>query len=495
MKHWMLICLLLLCAAPLRAQDATATPDGSVALPYDAPIAGRLDDTTPRVVYALDGLRGEVVSIRLRATGGSLDPILTVLDSAGVPLAQRDDSLGGRDITLDSVRLPQTQRYFIIVGRFGYALGSTSGAYELLVERIGVSSESGSALRYGDSVINEISSTQPQLYYSFQARRGDLINISMQRISGDLDTYIQVVNSSARVIADNDDVPGSGSLDAALTGLLIEEDGTYVIVASRFGQAAGTSEGAFVLALEEARDSGVGNSFAIPFPLNLGDSIEGELSGEQFAQYYRFEARANDLVTIRMERLSGGVDAFLRLTDASGAELASNDDIEGSQNAAISEFLIPAAGTYVIVATRFQGEEGQTTGRYRLTVESSGNIEDQMPDDVTFIPYGSTITGRIDDEVPSVTFAFFGRAGEVITASINRGDGDLDPVLAILDEAGAEIVRNDDADETTRNARIEGYRLPETGVYYLQAGRYSGTTANPNTRGSFILTFAQRFDE
>src|SRR5690606_13201466 len=129
------------------------------------------------------------------------------------------------------------------------------GSFDLSVERIGVSSASGSALRYGDSVINNITNMSPQVYYSFRAERGDIVNISMFSDSGNLDPYLQVVDSNAFVIADNDDVPGSG-LNARIEGLVIENTGTYIIVATRYGQAAGTSTGRFILTLDTAVGSG-----------------------------------------------------------------------------------------------------------------------------------------------------------------------------------------------------------------------------------------------
>jgi hypothetical protein len=229
-------------------------------------------------------------------------------------------------------------------------------------------------------------------------------------------------------------------------------------------------------------------------PLNLDETVDGDITNENFTRYHRFEASANDLINIRMERLTGGLDAFVRLLDNNGAELASNDDIEGSQNSAINQFLVPADGFYVIAATRFEGREGQTTGQYRLTLELQENLQSDIPEDVTFIPYGSTLTGRIDDETPSMAYAFFGREDEIVTASLNRGDGDLDPVIEILNESGTVLVSNDDAGEQTRNARIERFRIPQTGVYYLRARRFEGERGNLNTRGSFIMTLAQRFD-
>jgi hypothetical protein len=81
-------------------------------------------------------------------------------------------------------------------------------------------------------------------------------------------------------------------------------------------------------------------------------------------------------------------------------------------------------------------------------------------------------------------------AGDAVTVSLNRGDGDLDPVVRILD-ANRNIRANDDDSGGGQNARIARYVLPETGIYYIQATRFSGSEGNPNTQGSFVLVLAR----
>jgi hypothetical protein len=264
-------------------------------------------------------------------------------------------------------------------------------------------------------------------------------------------------------------VEGSGSLDAQITGLVIEADGTYVIIASRFGLAAGDSTGGFYLKLIESADSGLGNSVATALAITPDTPVQGEISSERFAQYFRFEAQANDVVTVRMERMDGGLDSFLTLLDSAGNEVATNDDFDGSQNAQINDALIPATGMYTIRATRFQGEAGLTTGRYRLTLANEGSALEDIPQDTQFIPYGSTLTGNIDDTTPELLYAFFGTQGDVVTVSMNRGDGDLDPVVAIMDATQHVLTSNDDS-SGSQNALIDKYTLPTTGVYLLRAG-------------------------
>ncbi|MBI5667051.1 MAG: PPC domain-containing protein [Chloroflexi bacterium] len=488
MRLFALLLFIFIIHFPAAAQD-----DPAALLVYGQSVSGQINNSTPRAVYAFDGLRGEVLAISVTATGGSLDPVLSLQDASGQVLFNLDDSQGSRDITIEALRVPQSGRYTLVVGRFGYRLGSTSGDYNLRLERIGVSSASGSALRYGDSVINTISNMTPQLFYSFRARRGEIVNIRMERVSGNLDPYLQVVDSNAFLLADNDDVPGTGSLDATITGLLIERDGTYVIKATRYGEAAGTSTGRFVLTLQEADDSGLGNSAQAAIPINLGDTVQGEITADDINRYYAFEAKANDLITVRMTRLTGSLDSFLILANAGLQQLSADDDSGGGQNAKIENFLVPADGLYYLIASRFDGDTGTTTGSYRLELQSLGSAFEDVPEDVQRISYGTTVTGRIDDQTPEVTFAFWGFQGDAISIALNRGDGDLDPAVRLLDADGSLLASDDDSGGG-QNARIARYVLPRSGPYTIRATRFSGADGNPNTQGSFILVLARVFE-
>lgn len=482
------LCLFFACSSLAHAQDEQH-------ITYGSTVTGNINNNTPRVVYAFDGLRGEVISIDLRIAGGDLDPVLTVINAAGETVAALDDGQGTRAPSVSSLRIPQSDRYFVIVGRFGYSLGTTSGSYELEIQRVGVSSASGTMLRYGDQIINSISDMNPQLYYSFRAERGDIINARMRRVSGDLDAYLQIVNSSAVVLADNDDTPGQTTpFDAEVNGLVIEEDGTYVIIASRYGQTAGTSSGNFVLILEEADNSGLGNSPLTAQRLEPGARVEGALTEGRFTQYYTFNAQKDDLISVRMSRTSGLLDSLVAIADADLEELVSDDDSAGGQNAQIGQYIIPEDGTYYIVATRFDREAGTTVGGYTLELVDLGNAFDGIPEGTTRIGYGSTITGVIDETALEAIYAFYGEQGDVITVSMTNVDGDLDPLVSILDSEQRQIASDDDGG-SGQNANIARFEIPASGTYYVRATRFSGEPpGNPNTTGTYNLTLARRFN-
>lgn len=460
---------------------------------YGISVAGTLNDANPRLVYTLDGLRGDVIAIDLQVNSGNLDPMLTVIGSDGTVLALNDDTVfegrDSRDLHLEALHIPRTDRYSLVVARFGYLLGTTSGSYTLAVNRIGVSSASGSALRYGDSVYNTITDAAPQVYYTFRAARGDTISLRMQRASGDLDPALLLVNSQAQIIADNDDSPGS--LDAAINGFVIREAGTYAIIASRFGQAAGRSKGSFVLTLNAGAESGLGRNIEFALPLLPGIPAQGEITENRNAQFYQFEGRKDDVITIRMSRTSGELDTFLALLDPSRREIASDDDGGGGQNSLINQYVLPVDGAYTVVATRFERAQGTTIGPYQLQLEVSGNAFQNIPEDVPRIEVGTSIQGTITDSESQVIYAFVARQGDVLTITMDRASGNLDARMVVLAADQRPLSSDDDSGEG-QNARIETFTAPTTGIYYLVATRYGGTQGDPNTTGDYTLRLTQK---
>jgi hypothetical protein len=271
---------------------------------------------------------------------------------------------------------------------------------------------------------------------------------------------------------------------------VIEADGTYVIIATRYGEVAGTSNGSFVLSLEETDNSGLGNTLQTAAPLPDEGFTEGEISGNQFEQYFTFFGNENDIVTISMDRISGSLDAYLILLDADLREVAVDDDGGGGQNAQLRNLRLPDTGLYYVQATRFDGPEGESVGRFRVTLERLGGAFDQVQETAQPILYGSTVPGVIDADNPDILYAFYGQQGDIITVSMNRSDGNLDPVVAILGENLNPLISDDDSGGG-QNARVERFVLGRTGVYYIRAARYRGPEGDSNTRGGYVLVLAR----
>ena len=103
--------------------------------------------------------------------------------------------------------------------------------------------------------------------------------------------------------------------------------------------------------------------------LDMGDAM---FEDQTFAEYWIYDAKAGELVTVEM--ISAGVDCYLMVLaeDAEGnlITIASDDDSAGNLDARL-EVEFPAGGSYYVVANT--AGAGQT-GSYTLRVESMGEL-------------------------------------------------------------------------------------------------------------------------
>jgi hypothetical protein len=101
--------------------------------------------------------------------------------------------------------------------------------------------------------------------------------------------------------------------------------------------------------------------------LAYGDTVTGEISDTALTQEYTFTGAAGDVVEIEMDVTDSELDSLLILRDSAGTEVVRNDDSAFGFGSLVI-FELPADDTYTIVATRYQEEEGDSTGAYTLSL-------------------------------------------------------------------------------------------------------------------------------
>ena len=226
-------------------------------------------------------------------------------------------------------------------------------------------------IAYDETVSGEINNSNPVIEYHFAAQAGDSIQIDLVATSGNLDPLLKLLDANHREINRNDDVR-NGVRDSRLNMPTLSP-GTYTIVATRFGEENGTSSGAFELTLTLVSSATVLEETVLPGTRSIayGDSVNGTISGANYEIRYTFEGNRGDAITIDMEAKGGSLDPYLILLDTQGQELATNDDRTAiTRDSQITVSSLPATGTYMIVATRFNGETGSTSGSFELQLSS-----------------------------------------------------------------------------------------------------------------------------
>ncbi len=478
-------------ASPAITPEATdtpaSTPSPAGTLAYGETVTGQLaeNSTAP---YTFEGAAGDRLTIT--AISDDFDAFLTLKDADGTTLATDDDRAGNLNARIDGFVLPADSTYTAIVSSYNTA---SAGAFTLQLERIesGVqdrptptpeatveatleatvevtpaTAEPGGTLAVGETVTGTLTAEQPSAAFTFEGLAGQ--RLTMTLTSEDFDAYLVLRDASGAALASDDD--SGGGLNAQITAFTLPDDGLYTLVA---GSYSNNGTGDFALTVDFAvmtqtavpTETPVGTPEApteTPAPtleataeataagdtITIGQTITGRLTGGEPAAY-TLTGSAGAFITISLN--SDDFDAYVRLLDADGQELAADDDSGDGLNARIALFQLPADGAYLISAESFSGTDGAFT--LSLSAITPRAIE-----------YTQTVEGALSVEQPTAVYRFRGQAGDVVTIGAQSSAFDAYLLLA---QSNAAVLNEDDDSGGNLNPLIGPFALPETGDYLI----------------------------
>lgn len=188
----------------------------------------------------------------------------------------------------------------------------------------------------------ELLNTNQRDDYKFDGQKGQLLEVRVQRLGGDLLPYIQVRDPQGV-----DEVPRV--LDSLLTPHRLASSGEYVIRVSAYQWPGPYSINWALDRFGQLADSGVVNS---------------EITSTFQVDRYRLDGRQGQALRVRVERSAGvSLQPTLRLIDPSGASEASADSY-GQPNVSLQTNLA-STGTYIVVVG------SRNAGQYQLAVTLS----------------------------------------------------------------------------------------------------------------------------
>jgi hypothetical protein len=276
----------------------------------------------------------------------------------------------------------------------------------LLVIIPAAAAQTGTQLRYGDTVSGQIDEATPCQLYWFQGGAGDPVTIDLTRTSGNLDGNLTLYqrdgnNQSADPVAANDDRPGGG-LDPLINATLPATD-WYTIAACRLqAERMRVTTGTYTLTLTGPQTAAAatptpslslsnsifGEGSAKPTPSGLlpdtlstptaialntvttladGSDVTGKLGAGVMDVRYDLPVTAGDSVFIEWQRQSGNVSPLLRITDPGGTVLAESSTPD-AVDALTLAFYAPGNDTLALSVTRSGGAGDGTTGDFELRV-------------------------------------------------------------------------------------------------------------------------------
>ena len=485
-------------------------PSDYAALPliaYGDTVEGEITDAKFLDVYVFLGHEGDPVTIELKSLNAgesptALDPFVILLDDQRIPLVENDDIVAGveRDSRLEFT-LPRTAYYAIVATRFDQGEGNTSGPYSLTLSGPGQqtppSAESVPAAPLARVDAVPLISGEPVqavfdsagALYTFTAFAGSLADISVTADAG-VDILVILTDENLREMV--------SSNAGALTGITIPQTGRYlVVVAPRFGPVEDAGKGYMIALTLSSTTAAAEQPAGAGRPLVYGDIVNGAIDDDTTSQVYTFAGLAGERVQITMKASAGStLDCYLELQSEDGTVLDANDDIVPGQvrdSRIVAE--LPADGTYVVIASRYEGPDAEpTSGTYELLLERVDN-EALIGVSPVLLPiaYGQTVSGEISDEQYLLFYVFDGQAGDIVTIQVAHTSGNLDTVLHLYRAEGTqwiEIASNDDSPTGgTFEPMLSRVILPQTGKYLIAVNRYG--LDRETGAGTFTVTLIQ----
>ena len=231
--------------------------------------------------------------------------------------------------------------------------------------------------------------------------------------------------------------------------------------------------------------------------IEYGDSVTGRITNGENGYFdaYCFEGAEGDEVIIDVIGTSGDLDTLVRLWDNTIETLyEENDDFEDGNTDSQIVFTLPGDGDYLILVSRYELEDGDSTGNFELTLTRTGGSKNNG---------GGTKGGSKDDKNnnvadPSEVITLDCDTGETLYGglqfgfiSINPGFSytvtvfgidDFDPVLAVETE-----FRVGNCNDDERNAAGSFAVVPGEGNLFANANTAQVRFSMPRA-GSPVVT-------
>jgi hypothetical protein len=381
--------------------DDLLTNTGDGTLEYGDFLTGRITDLESNVDYTLQASAGDVISLSMTATSGELDSLVALYSQDGRQLIFNDDD--PINDTLDSYireyTIPEDGSYIVRATRYNRGDGDTTGTYELGLTLIGTADAFSDdpftplPITLNETRTGALSSDHYLQLYRFVGRSFQEITVQMVATSNNLLPTLILLDPDGRPIARHDSFDYD-STTAILDNIVLNDSGSYTIVATRTEGNVGITSGSYTLLVTEG--GGVPEFASLFQDIAYGDRVTDIIDAGQTATLYRFQGSRGDVLTAAMRSMRGDLDTLLTLQNAYGEEIARNDDnVNDDQfsNSEIANALLDEGGYYFLIASTYETET-ITRGEYALTLVRNEQIADP-PYRAVLDPFGSQ--GDVED--------------------------------------------------------------------------------------------------
>lgn len=354
----------------------------SATLAVGGSITGRIDNTTDEDWFRVTLTAGTIYRIDLRgndSNGGTLlDPFVRLLNSGGTVLVSDDDSGTGTDSQI-LYAVTSTGIHYISAGGFQGDQGTytLSLATATQADDHPASSATTGTVTVGGAVTGRLETNTDADWFAVSLTSGQSYRIDMRGSPSNggtlADPYVRVRSATGTIYASDNDT-GTGA-DAQLT-YRAAFTGIHYIEATTQGTGTGTYTVSVVTAPVATDDYAA--TTATTGVVAAGEAGTGTIETGGDRDWFRISltAGATYRFDLRGSASNGGTlsDPYIVLRDATGAQLATDDDSGAGLDAQLS-YSVVTGGTYYVEA---RASSSTATGTYTLGVTVTAAADDYV---------------------------------------------------------------------------------------------------------------------
>ncbi len=340
----------------------------------DTPVDGEVTATHWQHLYTYNAQGADELDVIVKRTGGTLYPLVTVLDSNGSALQTGYNQNDYADT--NRFQLPAAGQYTVAVSRYNDQDGATLGTYELTVHLIGSGEDSPllagamGDVAYDQELDGNVSPAQWYEDWSLTTDAGDAMNLTVTRTSGDLMPEVILLGGSGQELSHG--YTDNTGATAQVTNYTLAGKGTYTVRVTRQSGQTGETSGGYALTVGLiGTGEGSAKLSETEGEITLGQPASGEITNARWENVWTFTAAQAGSIDVTVKRASGTLSPMIEIRDANDQEMDRGYPGDTRDSAEITSYRLPGAGTYEIVVGREGDQTGMTNGKYTVTVSNS----------------------------------------------------------------------------------------------------------------------------
>jgi len=254
-------------------------------------------------------------------------------------------------------------------------------------------------LSYSAPVNGEISDTAFTQNWTLQTASADRINVRVERTDGNLIPDVAILDANGQSVQTSYGADRTGAV-SVIDNFTLPTGGTYQIQVGRKDADTGVTSGKYSLVVSPAAtaEDNPNNTLVIG-PVESDTAVSGEITGAHWYDRYAFTAQGADVIRVTAKRTSGTLFPEIEVLDVNGTSLQTGYTESTGDWAQIDSVTLPAAGQYTVAMTRQSRFNGNTAGKFDLTVSLLGAGEDSpmlAPAAGHDVVYGQPLQGTIN---------------------------------------------------------------------------------------------------